>query len=59
MEALGEIRVREYYDDVNAPCIVVDYNIDVPETLNNYLFYENYISKENEKNFKYYHSNKI
>ena len=45
MEALGEIRVREYYDDVNAPCIVVDYNIDVPETLNNYLLYENHISK--------------
>lgn len=49
MEALGGIRVREYYDEINAHCTVVDYNIDVPETLNNYLFYENYISEENEK----------
>ncbi len=49
MEALGGIRVREYYDDVNMHCTVVDYNIDVPKALNDHIFYENYILKENEK----------
>lgn len=45
MEALGYIRVSKYYDYINAQCTFVDYNIDVPETLNNYLLYENCISK--------------
>lgn len=45
MEALGCIRVSKYYDYINAQCTFVDYNIDFPETLNNYLLYENYISK--------------
>lgn len=45
MEALGCIRVSKYYDYINAHCTVVDYNIDVSEALNNYLFYENCISK--------------
>ena len=45
MEALGCIRVSKYYDYINAQCTFVDYNIDVPESLNNYLLYENYISK--------------
>ena len=49
MEALGCIRVSKYYDYINAQCTFVDYNIDVSEALNNYLFYENYISEENEK----------
>lgn len=49
MEALGGIRVREYYDDIYANCTVVDYNIDVNKALNDYSFYDNYISKENEQ----------
>lgn len=49
MKALGGIRVREYYDDIYANCTVVDYNIDVNKALNDYSFYDNYISKENEQ----------
>lgn len=33
MEALGGVRIREYYDDINAHCTVVDYNIDVKKAL--------------------------
>ncbi len=33
MEALGGTRVREYYDNENAHCIVVDYTIDVSKSL--------------------------
>ena len=33
MEALGGIRIREYYDDTYAHCTVVDYNIDVKKAL--------------------------
>ena len=33
MEAMGGERIREYYDDVNAHCTVVDYNIDVKKAL--------------------------
>lgn len=33
MESLGGEKVREYHDDVNAHCIVVDYNIDVKKSL--------------------------
>ena len=40
MEALGGIRVREYYDDVNAHCTVVDYTIDVGKALEGHPEYE-------------------
>ena len=33
MEALGGIRIREYYDETYAHCTVVDYNIDVKKAL--------------------------
>ena len=33
MEALGGKRIREYYDDINAHCMVVDYSIDVGKAL--------------------------
>ena len=33
MEALGGIRIREYYDDTYAHCTVVDYHIDVRKAL--------------------------
>lgn len=45
MEALGGERVKEYYDDENANCIVVDYSIDVKKSLETYNHtYELYIS---------------
>jgi predicted acetyltransferase len=40
MEALGGIRVREYYDDINAHCTVVNYNIDVKKALEEHSEYE-------------------
>ena len=40
MEALGGIRVREYYDDANAHCTVVDYTIDVGRALEEHPEYE-------------------
>ena len=40
MEAFGGVRVREYYDDVNAHCTVVDYNIDVSRALDSHPEYE-------------------
>lgn len=50
MEALGGKRVKEYYDDENAHCIVVAYNIDVKESLEKYKnLYEQYISSEKTK----------
>ena len=40
MEAFGGVRVREYYDDVNAHCTVVDYNLDVNPALDSHPEYE-------------------
>lgn len=46
MEALGGERVREYYDDKNAHCMVVVYTIDVKKALDTYKnIYEQYTSK--------------
>ena len=45
MEALGGIRIREYFDGVYAHCTVVDYNIDVRKTLQNHPGYENMICR--------------
>ena len=44
MEALGGVRIKEYYDDQDAHCIVVDYNIDVKKALAGHPEYEKYIS---------------
>lgn len=45
MEALGGTRVREYYDNENAHCIVVDYTIDVSKSLEDHRQeYEPYIA---------------
>ena len=43
MEALGGVRIREYYDEVYAHCIVVDYRIDVKKALAEYPEYEDMI----------------
>ncbi len=43
MEALGGVRIREYYDDVYAHCTVVDYNIDVKKALQEHSEYEDMI----------------
>lgn len=40
MEAFGGVRIREYDDDVNAHCTVVDYNIDVNRALDSHSEYE-------------------
>ena len=40
IEAFGGVRVREYYDDVNAHCTVVDYNIEVNPALDSHPEYE-------------------
>lgn len=48
MEALGGIKVREYFDDENAHCIVKDYEINVNKSINNYsIIYEPMIEKDN------------
>ena len=41
MESLGGERIREYYDDVNAHCMVVDYRIDVGKALKEHAELEN------------------
>ena len=40
MEALGGIRTREYYDDLDAHCTVVDYHIDVRKALAEHTEYK-------------------
>ena len=43
MEALGGVRIRQYYDDVNAHCTVVDYDIDVNRALAEHPEFEDMI----------------
>ena len=43
MEALGGIRIREYYDETYAHCTVVDYNIDVKKALREHPAFEGMI----------------
>lgn len=45
MEALGGIRTREYYDEENAHCTVVDYTIDVKKALKEHSEYEKAVAK--------------
>ncbi len=40
IEALGGVRIREYYDGVYAHCTVVDYDIDVRKALEGHPEYE-------------------
>jgi hypothetical protein len=40
MEAFGGVRIREYFDDIDAHCMVVDYNIDVRKALADHPEYE-------------------
>ena len=46
MEALGGERIREYYDDEDAHCTVVDYNIDVKKALADHPEYEEMTAEE-------------
>ena len=46
METFGGTRVREYFDDEEAHCMVVDYNIDVKRALAEHAEYEERIVKE-------------
>ncbi|MBR3494032.1 MAG: GNAT family N-acetyltransferase [Clostridia bacterium] len=43
MEALGGVRIREYYDDQFAHCTVVDYTIDVRKALEEHTEFEHLI----------------
>lgn len=46
MEALGGKRIKEYYDNENAHCMVVNYDIDVKNALESYKdIYEQYTVK--------------
>ena len=50
MEALGGVRVNEYFDSENENCVVVDYNIDVNNSLKTYSeIYEQFVSNKNVK----------
>lgn len=44
MEAFGGVRVREYFDDEDAHCVVVDYNIDTKKALAEHAEYEAYVA---------------
>lgn len=49
MQALGGKKLREYYDDVYAHCMVQDYIIDVNQAIDTYApVYEKYISINSE-----------
>ncbi len=51
MEALGGKRVREYRDDQNAHCTVVDYTINVKKALTEHPEYERMVKVEFRKVF--------
>lgn len=53
MESLGGVRIRKYYDDVNAHCTVVDYNIDVKKSLSEHQNFEEYVSNKTANIKKY------
>lgn len=46
MEAFGGKRVREYFDDHEAHCMVVDYNIDVKKALSDYALMKGIVGNE-------------
>ena len=47
MEALGGIRIKEYYDDINTNSFVVFYSIDVKKALKEHPEYEQYLTDKN------------
>lgn len=47
MEALGGIRIKEYYDDININSIMVFYSIDVKKALKEHPEYEHYLTDKN------------
>lgn len=50
MEALGGVKVREFFDDENAHCIVKAYEISVNESISNYAtIYEPMIEHINKE----------
>ncbi|MBP5207456.1 MAG: GNAT family N-acetyltransferase [Clostridia bacterium] len=48
MEALGGVRIRQYFDDEFAHCTVFDYEIDVREALSEHKEYEKYVARQPE-----------
>ena len=42
MEALGGVRVKEYYNE-DEKCVIVDYNIDVKKALLEHPNYEEFL----------------
>ena len=44
MEAFGGVRIREYFDDEDAHCTVVDYNIDTEKALAEHAEYESRVA---------------
>lgn len=48
MEALGGVRIRQYFDDEFAHCTVLDYEIDVKEALSEHKEYEKYVARQPE-----------
>ena len=48
MEALGGVRIRQYFDDEFAHCTVLDYEIDVREALSEHKEYEKYVARQPE-----------
>ncbi len=46
MEALGGVRIRQYFDDVYAHCAVVDYDIDVKKALKEHSGYERFCTPD-------------
>lgn len=52
IEALGGIRINEYYDAQNAHCTVVDYTIDVKKALKEHSCYESSIIWQDEQGIR-------
>ena len=46
IEALGGVRIREYFDDQDSHCVVVDYSIDVKKALAEHSEFEMMISPQ-------------
>ena len=46
MEALGGVRIRQYFDDEFAHCTVLDYEIDVKKALSEHKEYEKYVARQ-------------
>lgn len=49
MEALGGVRIREFFDEEDAQCIVVDYEIDVQKAIREHPEYERMLAEPAER----------